>query len=81
MPNPMSNNEQPRKSTLEETSNTFIQFTMGNYERYGVTPVYPFSSQADKRDVTNVRNHNYQNYTVQNFFFKQVINVLNTYLD
>ena len=37
MPNPMSNNvepsNQPRKPTLEETLNTFIQFSMDNHER------------------------------------------------
>ena len=38
MPNPMSNNvepsNQPRKSTLEETLNTFIQSSMENHERH-----------------------------------------------
>ena len=34
MPYPMSNNEQPKKSTLEETLNTFIQFSMDNHERH-----------------------------------------------
>ena len=33
MPNPMRNNDQPKKSTLEETLNTFIQFSMDNHER------------------------------------------------
>ena len=33
MPSPMSNNEQSKKSTLEETLNTFIQFSMDNHER------------------------------------------------
>ena len=36
MPNPMTNNEQPRKSTRKETLNTFIQFSMDNQERHEV---------------------------------------------
>ena len=52
---------------------------MQSYVGVFVHPVYPFSSQADKRDVTNIWKHNYQNYKIQIFFFKQVINVLNTY--
>ena len=36
-PNPMSNNawpfDQPRKSTLEETLNMFIEFSMDNHKR------------------------------------------------
>ena len=34
MPKPMSNNDQPRKPTLEETLNTFIQFSMDNHKRH-----------------------------------------------
>ena len=34
MPNPLRNNDQPRKSTLEEPLNTFIQFSMDNHERH-----------------------------------------------
>ena len=34
MSNLMNNNEQPRKPTLEETLNTFIQFSMDNHERH-----------------------------------------------
>ena len=38
MPNSMSNNvgpsNQPRNLTLEETLNTFIQFSMDNHERH-----------------------------------------------
>ena len=34
MRNPMSNNDQPRKSILEETLNTFIQFIMDNHARH-----------------------------------------------
>ena len=34
MPNLMSNNDQPRKSTLEETLNTFIEFSMDNHKRH-----------------------------------------------
>ena len=34
MPSPLSNNDQLRKSTLEETLNTFIQFNMDNHERH-----------------------------------------------
>ena len=34
MPNPMSNTDQPKKLTLEETMNTFIQFSMDNHERH-----------------------------------------------
>ena len=30
----MSNNDQPRNSTLEEILNTFIQFNIDNYERH-----------------------------------------------
>ena len=33
MPNPMSNNVEP-STTLEETLNTFIQFSMDNHERH-----------------------------------------------
>ena len=34
IPNSMSNNDQPRKSTLEETLNTFIEFSMDNHKRH-----------------------------------------------
>ena len=34
MPNPMSNNDQPRKPNLEETLNTFIEFCRDNHERH-----------------------------------------------
>ena len=34
MPNSMSNNDQSRKSTLEETLNTSIEFSMDNHKRH-----------------------------------------------
>ena len=34
IPNPMCNNDQSRKSTLEEILNTFILFSMDNHERH-----------------------------------------------
>ena len=34
MSNSMCNNDQHRKSTLEETMNTFIEFTMDNHKRH-----------------------------------------------
>ena len=34
MPNSKSNNDQPRKPNLQETLNTFIQFSMDNHERH-----------------------------------------------
>ena len=34
VPNPLSNSDQPRKSTLEETLNTFIEFSLDNHKRH-----------------------------------------------
>ena len=34
MPKPMSNNDEPKNSTLEETLNTFVEFNMDNHKRH-----------------------------------------------